>query len=330
MKKYLIAFLVLTNLFSNIPSRAEETSTGNLTISPSIQEIEVKPGNSYDLVYNVDNTSPTSPITADIAIETFVEGSVPGSTNVLPFKPENDLSKWVESPKVEEFPAKTTSKKGVKINIPADAKPGAYFFAVVFQPKTDNSGNDPSKSNLQISTRLANLVFVNIGGDSTKQPVINNLSTNLNLVDIFFDKLTSNYEVEVKGSSYYRSAGNAFLTDNNDITTLNSTISGSLILPSGKRTFYDCYENHIVKFQLIDQCKTENPSKLPYFGKKDLEVKLDFTSGDGTPKSITASKQIIFFPYKLLLLLLVISIAIILTRKYSKKKKSKKEMNQKV
>jgi hypothetical protein len=321
MKKILILLLLVANIATTINLNAEETTSGNLTISPSIQEIEVKPGSSYDLAYSVENTSPTESVTADVTIETFIEGSVPGSTTVLPFKPDADYSKWIVSPTVEEFPAKTTTKKPIKLNIPNDAKSGAYFFAVVYKPKTDKTIDSPSKSNLLLQTRLANLIFVNIAGDSTKQPVINNLSTNLNLIDIFFDKLTSTFEVEVKGNSFYRSSGNAFLTDGDELTTLNSTISDSLILPGGKRIFYDCYENHLLKVFFVDMCKKENPSKLPYFGKKNLEVKLDYIDGNGSPQSSINSKQIIFFPYKLLLLLLFIAVLILVSRRYLRKKK---------
>lgn len=321
MKKFLIFSIFLTITFGYIPVTAEQINSGNLIISPSIQEIEAKPGNSYDLIYTVENSSPSSAIIADVNIETFKEGDVPGSTIALPFNKDNDLSKWIDSPKVEEFPAKLTSKKPIKLNIPIDAKPGVYFFAVVFQPRSSISTDNSSKSNLVIQTRLANLLFVNIAGDSLKQPIINNLNTNLDIVDIFFDKLITTYEIEVKGNSYYRTSGNIFLTDKDTLTTLNSTISDSLILPGGKKTFYECYENHIIAFLFVDKCKMENNSKLPYFGRKNLEVKIDYIAGSGSPKSTVATKQILFFPYKFLILILLIAALIIFTKKYHNTKK---------
>jgi hypothetical protein len=316
-QKFFIGLVLFTNLFTNLLAHAEPAPSGSLTISPTIQEVEAKPGNSYDLTFVVENNSESTPITADVSIETFVEGSIPGSTSVSPFKSDNDLSNWIESPKVEEFPPKTSSKKPFKLKIPSDAKSGAYFFAVVFQPRVDSASDDQNKSNLILQTRLANLLFVNIAGDSSKQPVINNLTTNLNVVDIIFDKLTANFEVEVKGNSYYRTAGNVFLTgDSDDITILTSTLSNSLILPGGKRGFGDCYENHIFNFSFVDTCKKANTTKLPYFGKKSLEVKLDYTNGSGSAQSITTSKQLFFFPYKTLLLIVLAAVLIFLIVRY--------------
>jgi hypothetical protein len=323
-QKFIVGLVIFINLFTTFSIFAEQTSTGSLTISPTIQEVEAIPGNSYDLAFTVENNSESTPITADVTIETFVEGSIPGSTNVIPFKPENDLSKWIESPKVEEFPQKTITKKPFKLIIPNDAKSGAYFFAVVFQPRADSTGNDQNKSNLILQTRLANLLFVNIGGDSSKQPVTNNLTTNLNLVDIVFDKLTANFDVEVKGNSYYRTAGNVFLTgDSDDITVLTSTLSNSLILPGGKRSFTDCYENHVFNFGFVDNCKKTNTTKLPYFGKKNLEVKLDYINGSGLPQSTTASKQLFFFPYKTLFLIVLLTVLILLIVRFQKRKNLK-------
>jgi hypothetical protein len=317
LQKYFAGLVLLITLSTSFTINADQNTSGSLTISPTIQEIDAKPGNSYDLTFTVENNSESTPITADVSIETFVEGSIPGSTSVTPFKAENDISNWIEAPKVEEFPLKTTSKKPIKLKIPSDAKSGAYFFAVVFQPRADSTPTDQNKSNLIIQTRLANLLFVNISGDASKQPVINNLNTNLNLVDIIFDKLTTNFEVEVKGSSYYRTAGNVFLTgDSDDITTLTSTLSNSLILPRGKRTFGDCYENHAFNFSFVDTCKKSNTSKLPYFGKKNLEVKLDYTNGTGLPQSTTTSKQIFFFPYKTLILIILLVVLVIIVNKY--------------
>ena len=154
MKTFLSSLLIIVSLFGFITVKAQQSSTGNIVISPAIQEIEAKAGGVYDLSFNIENTSPSTSITSDVSIETFVEGSIPGSTNVIPFPADNDLSKWVQSPVIEEFPAKKVSKKLIKLSVPNDTKPGAYLFAVVFQPR--NSGIDDNKSNnLILQTRLA-------------------------------------------------------------------------------------------------------------------------------------------------------------------------------
>ena len=318
--------VLLLSLSTSLTVNSAQSTTGSLTISPTIQEIEAKPGNSYDLIFTIENNSESTPITADVSIETFVEGSITGSTNVIPFKPENDLSKWIELPKVEEFPQKTISKKPLKLKIPNDAKSGTYFFAIVFQPRASSTTDDQNKSNLILQTRLANLLFVNISGDTTKQPIINNLNTNLSVVDIFFDKLTTNFEIEVKGNSYYRTAGNVLLSgDSDDITILASSLSNALILPGGKRTFSDCYENHIFNLRFVDSCKKANNTKLPYFGQKNLEVKLDYTNGGSLPQSTTTSKQLFFFPYKMLTLILLITIFVLLAIKFRRRRNLKNE-----
>jgi hypothetical protein len=324
MQKVLSIFIISLLIFQTVQVAAQPQPKGNLVISPAIQEVEAKSGNSYDLEFAIENNSESTPIIADVNIESFVEGDIPGSTNLVPFNTDNDISNWIKIPKIEEFPPKQLTKKPFKLSIPVGTKPGAYFFAIVFQPRVDTTPED--KSNLVIETRLANLLFVNIAGDTTKQPVINNFSTNLNLIDTFFDKLTTKFEVEVKGNSYYRTSGNMFLTsDPDNITILQSNFGDTLMLPGGKKTFNDCFENHIFSFFLIDSCSTTNTSKLPYFGKKKIELKLEFTNVNLLPQSTKVSKELYFFPYKTLFLVisLVILILVILKRSRNKQLKNK-------
>jgi hypothetical protein len=296
-----VVFAALTS--SSISSNAQ--SAQGLIISPPVQEVEAVPGKTYSVDYDIENNSSQEVITTDIAIETFEEGSIPGSANVVPFKPDKDYSNWLTVPKSLDFKKNSNSKTSYQLAIPEKAEPGAYFFAIIYQAKGQETIAAGGKNTVVLKSRIATLLFVNIGGDNSKQPLIQNFSTTPQWVDVFFDKLDVKYDVEVKGSSFYRPTGNLFLASSfsDSVTTLSSIASENLILPGGKRSYSNCYDSN----WSMRKC-SEPTNNLPALGKSTLDLRLDFNDGNGAPQSVVAKKDIIFFPYKTLLITSVIGL----------------------
>jgi hypothetical protein len=305
-RKIVFGLVIFTALASSSISSNAQSSQG-LIISPPVHEVEAEPGKTYSVDYDIENNSSQEIITTDIAIETFEEGSIPGSANVVPFKPEKDYSGWLSVPKTLDFKKNINAKTSYQLAIPEKTEPGAYFFAIVYQTKGQDNLAVGGKNTVVLRSRIATLLFVNIGGDNSKQPLIQNFSATPQWIDVFFDKLDVKYDVEVKGSSFYRPIGNMFLASSysDSITTLSSIASDNLILPGGKRSYSNCFDSS------LGWRKCSQPTgNLPLIGKSSLDLRLDFNDGNGAPQSVVAKKDIFFFPYKTLLIASVIGLVV--------------------
>jgi hypothetical protein len=318
-RKILFGIVIFTTLASFSISSNAQSSQG-LIISPPIQEVEAQSGKTYNIDYDIENNSGQETITTDIAIETFEEGSIPGSANVVPFKPEKDYSNWLTVPKTLEFKKNNNTKTSYQLDVPPNTEPGAYFFAIVYQTRGQDNLAVGGKNTVLLKSRIATLIFVNIGGDGSKQPLIQNFSTTPRFLDVFFDKLDVKYDVEVKGSSFYRPIGNMFLTSpySDSITTLSSIASENLILPGGKRSYSNCFDSSLG----LQKCN-EPTKNLPLIGKSSIDLRLDFNDGNGNPQSVVAKKNIIFFPYKTLLIASVLGLSLLGGYKLLKLNKTK-------
>lgn len=306
--------LIITGVLCCAPlSLHAQTTIQNrgLLASPAINEIEADPGKTYDLDYKVENDTSSDNLNVDVSVETFQEGEIQGGANVVPFEADKDNSYWLKIDSKQVYKSGETKKLNYQLSIPQEAAPGAYFFAIVYQPKTAKTTSDNNA--LILKTRIATLLFVNIGGDVSKQPIISDYSVNASssssatIIDPIFDRLDLTYTVLVKGRSFYRPNGNLFLTDSNadSIITLSSVSSDRIILPGSKRDFQFCARS---TFSLAKGCSTtETSDKLPLFGNKNLVLRFDYTDGNSNPQTLVAQKQVILFPYKTLLFVLGMS-----------------------
>lgn len=293
-----ITFIMLFG--TQLTATGQGAGQQGLVIAPSIQEVEATPGRIYDIDYSIRNNTDIESLVTDVKVETFQEGDIQGSANVIPFTPENDRSNWLEVPSKQIFPKDQTSRMSYQLRVPENAEPGAYFFAIVYQPRQEEIPQN-DKNNVLLQTRLAALLFVNIGGDTSKRPTIIDYTVNPQWVDPIFDTLNISYQVEVKGASFYRPVGNLFLSEDNSdsITTLATILSDNLILPGGKRSYSQCFGSNIFS----KKCEGNTPSQLPLFGVRNIDLRLDYSDGEGNPQSDVAQRKVIFFPYKTTLLL---------------------------
>jgi hypothetical protein len=294
-----------------------------LGISPSVQEVEAQSDKTYDIEYLVENNSGVDNLLTNVEIETFQEGSIEGSANVVPFPKDKDYSSWLSVPKTQIFRTGQPTKLTYQVSVPKDTSPGAYFFAIVYSGQANDANTIGGTNKVIIKSRIATLLFVNVSGDKSKKPEIENVSVTPKFIDPFFDKLEINYDVRVKGASFYRPSGNVFLaadgTDN--IKTLSTISSEKLILPGGKRSYSTC----IKALWNNNGCENELEAQLPWMGKNVLSLRFDYTDGDGNPQSVKTDKNLYIFPYKTTLIALLgiggLAIAYIAGKKVLKKTK---------
>jgi hypothetical protein len=290
--------------FTTLPVSAQQ----GFGISPSIQEVEADIDRSYDIDYIIENNTEQETLTTEISIETFQEGSIEGSANIIPFPEDKDFSSWLTVPKSLSITKNIPTKVSYQLNVPKDTKAGAYFFAIVYKPVQNNIDTQNQGNKLILESRIATLLFVNVGGDTSKQAIIENFKTSPKIIDPMFDRLEVSYDVLVQGSSFYRPTGNIFLASNSEdnITTLDTISSEKLILPNGKRSYNNCFQSKLV----LKSCDDKAPNPIPYIGKEKLTLRLDFTNSDGTPQSVLTEKDVVIFPYKVLILIVLLLISL--------------------
>jgi hypothetical protein len=283
----------------NVIAQTNNENSRGLIISPPIQEIEVTPGKNYTIDFDVENDTTIENLETNLSIETFKEGELKGSANVVPFEKDRDYSVWLNIPPVLQLKKGVNQKVSYSINIPENTDAGAYFFAIVYAPK--NSSEEDNSSKIKLQSRIASLLFVNVKGDTKKEPILEKVSVKPTFIDVFFDKIDISYDVKVKGSSFYRPVGNTFLIDekSDTITTISSIVSENLILPNGSKTYTGCLNKNVS----LSKCNDTSAIDLPIVGKRDFEIRLDYNDGLGSPQSVTTSRNIIFFPYKTVLIL---------------------------
>lgn len=292
------------NSDQNINQIAPSDKAQGFTVAPIIDEVEAVPGQTYQLEYSIANYSVKDKLETKVTIETFREGSIKGSSEIIPFTKENDYSFWLNVPESQEFDFNKVTKTTYQLSVPTDAKSGAYFFAIVYEPVNQVSQEEAEKPQLKLKTRIAALLFVNIKGDDAKQPVIENFKATSRVIDPFFDTLTLKYDIKVKGNSFYRPVGNIFYIEQNDeISVLSSIVSDNILLPNGKRGYEECYGQTLFK----KDCKSSSID-FPWFGTRTFELRLDYTDGNGDPKSTSAKQEVIFFPYKTALIIVLIGL----------------------
>ena len=303
-KQWFVVVVMVLVCTSHVLVSAQNTGAQGLGISPAVLEVEAEPGKAYDLEYLVENNTGIDNISVDVSIETFEEGSIQGSANVVPFKPERDLSYWLTVPKLQVYKQLEKKKQTYQLTIPQDTTPGAYFFAIVYQPQTSVQQKIAGGNTVELKNRIATLLFVNIGGDSSKQPQIENYTTSSTWIDPVFDRLDILYDVRVKGNSFYRPIGNIFLNDTGSetITTLSSFTSDRLILPNAVRGYKYCVKSNVYIGKTCESIELDG--KLPWLGSRTLTLRLDYNDGNGNPQTVVADKAVYIFPYKITLLVI--------------------------
>ncbi len=301
MFRYFFSFITLLScIVSGQLITTGAQGTQGLGISPSVQEVEAQADRTYDVDYLVENNTGIDNLLTKVEIETFQEGSIEGSANIVPFPTDKDYSSWLSVPKTQIFRTGQPTKLTYQVTVPKDTIPGAYFFAIVYSTLSGETDSTGGSNKINIKTRIATLLFVNVGGDNSKQPEIENVSVTPKFIDPFFDKLDITYNVRVKGASFYRPSGNLFLApDGSDnIKTLSTISSEKLILPGGNRSYNTC----IKALWINDSCDDVLQAQLPWVGKNVLSLRFDYTDGSGNPQSVKAEKNLYIFPYKTTLL----------------------------
>jgi hypothetical protein len=320
---YLIGVFILIFGFclGTINVTAQSGNKG-LIISPIINDMDVEKGQRYS--YNLDlyNDTPDYKYNIDIMKQTFVPSQSDGVPELADFKPSNNYSNWLSFDQ-NDFTVESGKKHTVIVNldIPAEATPGGYYFALVFSDNPD--GQNDLGAGVRIKQRIAALLFVNVKGQVEKSVKFTNIETNQKIYDPIFDAVSLKYTIKVEGGTYLKPSGNVFLNNGSkageDLFVLNP--SEKIILPNSSRTFTisskSNFEIPVLSTQVqaqenIKKIEATNENQInwskPIFGNQKIEARVIYVDSDGKIAQQSIATDVFYWPWKTALMVVVIAL----------------------
>lgn len=320
-----------------------------VTVSPHRIEINADPGDTAFGEFKIFNEK-SEPVNFFIKFKTFRAKDESGNPD---FSGENDeFINWIVAPEEVKVNSKDFKEVTFKVNVPAQAEPGAYF-AAIFASLVPVSSNDQSVINL--GTDTGTLILFKVNGD---------LKEGVNIVEFNTkDKKTSFLELPIE--FYYRlqNGSPTFIKPLGDIVITNflgsttkiipQNLDKSNILPGTIRRFeaswFDAGGNQI---QNLTDKTTAPPTTFwghvnhqwRNFALGKYTAKLNIAVGKSSDQAAMAETSFWIIPWHLLLvvgvilfiffggiILIALILAFFFMRSYSKKakKRSKKSVKTK-
>lgn len=142
-------------------------SANTLKISPIRSDITIAPGKSGIVTVKVTNIS-AAPMTVQAIENDFVAGDERGTPALIldadKYAPTHSLKRYMVPIQNITIPANSKKNVKIRIDVPADAKPGGYFGAVRFQPVTAATGKS-----VNLDTSAASLILMTVSGDAVEK-----------------------------------------------------------------------------------------------------------------------------------------------------------------
>jgi hypothetical protein len=298
-------------------SAQEQTQQRGLVLTPALVELDVEKGQSYQIELDIRNDTPDRNFNLIHTTETFEASADEGVPVLKEFSAGDPQKTWVGYPepliKLDAGEAKTSV---VTLSIPTNASPGGYYFALII----GESGSANSADNkLLINSRVGTLLFVNVIGQVEKEVSFDNFQLDKQIYDPFFDSIDLQYKIRVSGNTFLKPAGNVFFGTQDSTGSINLNPDGKIILPNSSRVFqwHIPAANKLPRLFPTDNDKiikgnVENVDK-PWFGQKDIEVKIVYTDSNQDVSQKIVKKSVLFFPWKTIIFgLIVVAITYLL------------------
>lgn len=299
---FAICYCVATSfaylLFAIAPARAQE-SLRTFTIVPPTVSQTLDPGGRAEGVMKVINDS-NNPLTFTASIHDFIVDNTVGTPNLLP---PNTLSKkfsaaaWLGvTPNTFTILPHQKQTLNYYLQVPADARPGGHYAAVVFSPATTMGVKGTGAS---VETKLGTLFYISVNGPIKEQSLIAKF-----LANAFqeYSPVTIFTQIRNSGDLHIRPTGKIELTDVLGRTVETQSLSEFNIYPGAARDF----ENLFGKDK-------------PMFGRYQVSFLAAYGKNNNLPLLATLYFWVI--PWKLITIAVLIIVAVALAVMYWRKKK---------
>lgn len=230
----------------SLPAAAATQKTGSgISISPTLSQFTIKPGQSASLSITLKNIT-VDDIIAQAAIYDFRSDNSTGNPQIITNPSQvspNSVKPFVVG--LSDVPLQLGQQKTINLSLqaPKDIPPGAYYGIIRYkaEPAVPNS---PKADQVALSASVGTIVLITVPGNLRDQIQLTRLHIYHGGYDgsLFFSKPgTAGVEVKNLGNGFAQPFGTVTLTNMSgkqvDSYQLNNTVPRGNILPGSSRTF---------------------------------------------------------------------------------------------
>lgn len=294
----LLGIAVLSSLSIAAVTHAQEVRT--MTVIPPTVSVEVDPGEYTEGVMKIVNES-SEPLTFTAIMQDFVVDNTQGIPNILPpdtLSNKYSAASWIalDAQKVT-VPPNTRQEISYYVQVPADARPGGHYAAVIFSP--DIPGDENPSSGAKVQAQIGTLFLVNVKGAITERGEVTKFTTKG-----FYEYGPATIDTQIKN------LGDLHITPKGFITVTNMFGKQAYTIPLEERNIFPGAGRDL---------ETS-------FGKKLMigryKATLTATFGQNNNLPLTATVYFWVFPWRVAAVVIVILIVAILGVLYLKKRKN--------
>jgi hypothetical protein len=172
VRKLLAGLITLVLLVSISPlTSAQQAPTGSgLSISPTISEFTIKPGESNTVKITLKNVT-VDDVVAQGVVNDFTSDGVTGNPKIITdpnVQSPNSIKKFVAT--LSNIPLAKGEQKNITVglNIPADTSPGAYF-GIIRYKAVPTGTNAPAPGQVALTASVGTIVLITVPGNLREQ-----------------------------------------------------------------------------------------------------------------------------------------------------------------
>ena len=230
LNRLVAAAVVLLLLFSVVPrvSAQQAPSGSGLSISPTISEFTIKPGDSASVTITLKNITVDN-VTAQGFVNDFTANNNDGNPKIITNSntpTPNSIRNFVFN--IDDVPLKRGEEKKVIVGlqIPKDTTPGAYF-GIIRYKAVPAGVNAPAPGQVALTASVGTIVLITVPGNIREQ-------------------------VQVKGIHIYRGGqdGKLFFGSPKSIGIEVTNFGNGFVKPFGTVEVHNMFNKNLLSYQL--------------------------------------------------------------------------------
>lgn len=247
--------IVLSVLFTimsmpMLTTSAQDNGVGSgLSISPTRTDLVVNAGTSADLSISLKNVT-GGLITAKAFMNDFQPDGVSGEPRLITdssVKSASSIKDFLIGLEDVSLGVDETKELKMKVEVPEDASPGAYYGVIRYQAvPVDENGQESGGGQVALTASVGTIVLVEVPGNITQKIEIKSLAAYIgDNKGRFFTKRPDHVGINIAnlGNGFARPFGKVTVTDmfGKQVFTyeMNNTNPRGVVLPSSTRLFKD-------------------------------------------------------------------------------------------
>lgn len=257
-----VAILMIVPFVRAQEGNRSQTGGNGLQISPTRNEVFAQPGEKKTFSLTIRNVT-NGDLVARASVKDFESDNESGAPVFIVDENQSTpytIKKFLEGLTDIELKAGEVKEANLTLDIPADAVPGAYFGAIVYEAEPKSKSQQQADRQVSLNASVAHLVLVEVAGEITEQIQLQSLTAqhakynpdgSVSSVSSgqFLISQPNRMALAIKntGSGFSRPVGNVLIKNmlGKQVASyeINNTDPKGVILPDSSRTFIDSVES---------------------------------------------------------------------------------------